>query len=500
MEEVQAVQEESSDSTEGLKNKKKILVWSGIGSFVTALAAGLFFFFSDNVGSSGEASDGDYFTKPIEESNRFDKGATIVAALLGEVSVTDPSGVDGNSSGKRSARDGEVLLPGSLIETGSESEVVLLFSNGHLTTLGSDTKMSVDAFVQEEFDGSEDKLGELKQEVSPSRMKLDLDFGEMIIDVKKLNKESSLVITTEVGVVGIRGTQFGVTSENGSVAVSVLEGLVEFLDEKKVVHAVEQEKRLEAEKGEEPEIVALSNEDKERMEAVISEAIRRTKDLNLADLAKSELRTTFITIDNTPQGQKFYSGQLKNELMEIDLNEIEQAVRKREGWQVVLRVHPRVTHALVLDAMRQIGNGGKPGFIYRPWLDLENKSGQQDRESLADVNGSYLIELPGRPPSLELNPMPRLQLRIGDNGKVYINGSEIEDGTDSSMPDLVRTLKAQKGMRDQLISSGARTKQEAELKIQIESSGIAYASASINVLNACTQAGVQKVTFFLGQL
>ena len=286
VEEVQAVQEESSDSTEGSKNKRKILVWSGIGSFVTALAVGLFFFFSDNGGSSGEGSDGDYFTKPIEESNRFQKGATIVAALLGEVSVTDPSSVDGNSSGKRSAREGEVLLPGSLIETGSESEVILLFSNGHLTTLGSDAKMSVDAFVQEELDGSEDKVGELKGEVSPSRMKLDLDFGEMIIDVKKLNKESSLVITTEVGVVGIRGTQFGVTSKDGSVAVSVLEGLVEFLDEKKVVHAVEQEKRLEAEKGEEPEIVALSNEDRKRMEAAISEAIRKTKDLTLADLAK----------------------------------------------------------------------------------------------------------------------------------------------------------------------------------------------------------------------
>jgi biopolymer transport protein ExbD len=499
-EEVQTVQEEAYDSAEGSKSKRKILVWSGIGSFVTALAVGLFFFFSDNGGSSGEGNDEDYFTKPIEESNRFQKGATIVAALLGEVSVTDPSSVDGNSSGKRSAREGEVLLPGSLIETGSESEVVLLFSNGHLTTLGSDSKMSVDAFVQEEFDGSEEKVGELKREVSPSRMKLDLDFGEMIVDVKKLNKESSLVITTNVGIVGIRGTRFGVSSEKGSVAVSVLEGLVEFLDEKKVVHALEQEKRLEAEKGEEPELVALANEEKERMEATILEAIRKTKDLTLADLAKSELRTTFITIDNTPQGQKFYSGQLENELMEIDLNEIEQAVRKREGWQVVLRVHPRVTHSLALDVMRQIGNGGKPGFIYRPWLDPENKSGQQDRESLADVNGSYLIELPGRPPSLELNPMPRLQLRIGDYGKVYINGSEIEDGTDSSMPDLIRTLKAQKGMRDQLISSGARTKQEAELKIQIESSGIANASASINVLNACAQAGVQKVTFFPGQL
>ena len=37
------------------------------------------------------------------------------------------------------------------------------------------------------------------------------------------------------------------------------------------------------------------------------------------------------------------------------------------------------------------------------------------------------------------------------------------------MPDLVSNLKVQKGMRDQLISSGAKTKAEAELKVQIES-------------------------------
>jgi len=50
-------------------------------------------------------------------------------------------------------------------------------------------------------------------------------------------------------------------------------------------------------------------------------------------------------------------------------------------------------------------------------------------------------------------------------------------------------------MRDQLISSGTKTKAEAELKVQIESSGIAEHQASISVLNACSEAGVQKVTF-----
>ena len=74
--------------------------------------------------------------------------------------------------------------------------------------------------------------------------------------------------------------------------------------------------------------------------------------------------------------------------------------------------------------------------------------------------------------------------------KYYLNGSEIEDGFDFKMPDLVANLKTQKGMRDQLISSGAKSKEEAELKVEIESSGIAEHQAAISVLNACSSAGV----------
>ena len=105
------------------------------------------------------------------------------------------------------------------------------------------------------------------------------------------------------------------------------------------------------------------------------------------------------------------------------------------------------------------------------------------------------IQLPGKPQSSDVNPMEMVKVRIGDEGEVYLNGSEIEDGLDYEMPDLVGNLKQQKGMRDQLISSGTKTKAEAELKVQIESSGIAEHQASISVLNACSEAGVQKVTF-----
>ena len=105
------------------------------------------------------------------------------------------------------------------------------------------------------------------------------------------------------------------------------------------------------------------------------------------------------------------------------------------------------------------------------------------------------IQLPGKPQSSDITPMDMLKVRIGDEGEVYLNGSEIEDGFDLLMPDLVANLKTQKGMRDQLINSGAKSKEEAELKVEIESSGIAEHQAAVSVLNACSSAGINKVTF-----
>jgi len=223
----------------------------------------------------------------------------------------------------------------------------------------------------------------------------------------------------------------------------------------------------------------------------------RQKQEELRERKIRELQTTFISIEETPRGQKFYWGVLENELIQIDLSQIISCAKKNPEWKVVLRVDPKVTHAEVLDAMKEIGNGGMPGFIYRPWLDSENKDRLNDRESVANAEGSYHIKLPGIPSSFELNAMPRLKLRIGDLGKVYINGSEIEDGTNSSMPDLVANLKAQKGMRDQLIASG-RPRETTELRVFIDSSGIAEASSGFNVLNACAKAGVQEFAFFPG--
>ena len=46
------------------------------------------------------------------------------------------------------------------------------------------------------------------------------------------------------------------------------------------------------------------------------------------------------------------------------------------------------------------------------------------------------IQLPGKPQSSDITPMDMLNVKIGDTGEVYLNGSEIEDGLDFEMPDF----------------------------------------------------------------
>ena len=59
---------------------------------------------------------------------------------------------------------------------------------------------------------------------------LDLEIGDLVVDVKKLNKDSSFMVESQLGVAGIRGTQFGMSVDSKSTELAVLEGKVGFKD------------------------------------------------------------------------------------------------------------------------------------------------------------------------------------------------------------------------------------------------------------------------------
>jgi hypothetical protein len=111
---------------------------------------------------------------------------------------------------------------------------VLVFSNGATVSLGPDTRLSIDKFLQDPFSQSV-KIEELSTEPpgSTSVTSLKLVRGEMVSNVKKLNKAggSTFTVQTPVGAAGIRGTTFEIFFKPGedtaSFGLRMVEGVIE---------------------------------------------------------------------------------------------------------------------------------------------------------------------------------------------------------------------------------------------------------------------------------
>jgi hypothetical protein len=104
-------------------------------------------------------------------------------------------------------KDGDILTEHDTVTTGKGASVVLVFMNGSSIKLGADSRLAIDEFKMDPL--AEDiNPGSLQAEPSVSKTTLNLAYGEMVGDVKKLNTSSSYSIKTPVGAAGIRGTIF----------------------------------------------------------------------------------------------------------------------------------------------------------------------------------------------------------------------------------------------------------------------------------------------------
>jgi hypothetical protein len=125
---------------------------------------------------------------------------------------------------------GSQLTEADTVTTGKDSSVVLVFMNGSSVKLGAESRLAIDEFKMDPF--AEDiEPSKLKNEPSVSKTSLNLSYGEMVGDVKKLNTSSSYSIKTPVGAAGIRGTIYRIVfrpSSDGKAffTVSTAEGLV----------------------------------------------------------------------------------------------------------------------------------------------------------------------------------------------------------------------------------------------------------------------------------
>jgi hypothetical protein len=155
-------------------------------------------------------------------------GAIKVAKVVGEVYVVDAS------SARVRLTPSALVSAGQVIETGANASVVLVFSNGALVNVRANTQLEVNQFLQDPFSGTF-SISRAVAEPSTSATRLNLRKGEVVSQVKKLNREagSSFTIETPVGAAGIRGTAFRLSfvprATAARFALTMAEGLIQFI-------------------------------------------------------------------------------------------------------------------------------------------------------------------------------------------------------------------------------------------------------------------------------
>jgi hypothetical protein len=154
-------------------------------------------------------------------------GVIKTARVSGTVTIIAADG------SQHAAAEGATIAETDTVVTGANSGVVLVFMNGSSVKLAPNSRLLVEEFKMDPLD-TNITVSKLTKEPSVSQTKLNLAYGDMVGDVKKLNKSSTYGIKTPVGAAGIRGTTFRIVftlNANGTAAsfsLQTSEGLVVF--------------------------------------------------------------------------------------------------------------------------------------------------------------------------------------------------------------------------------------------------------------------------------
>jgi formylglycine-generating enzyme required for sulfatase activity len=224
--------------------------------------------------------------KPFEGK---ENGAAIVTSITGDVFVVI------QNFGRYSDKDpdprpvivGESIGPGSTLITGKSSRADLLLTNGTLAHLQENTRVVLNSLYQKKFRGSKVKANELEKEVSPSRTFLNLVQGELVVEVRKLNNESSFLIKTPLSHAGIRGTQFKLSAKASSSELAVLEGKVDFLDTKQDTQSVESGQKSSSMPNETAKLESLSVQEQDEINQIVSKTRQAAASVDLNRLANT---------------------------------------------------------------------------------------------------------------------------------------------------------------------------------------------------------------------
>lgn len=156
-------------------------------------------------------------------------GSIVLSRVEGTVSVQEKA-----TTTVTPATNGLSISEGFVVRTGTESRVILVFSNGSTINLGADSELDIETFLQDPFE-SELRLADMTDEPSTSTTRINLTRGEVVGNVKKLNTAggSSFTVQTPAGAAGIRGTTFRIVFRptgdgRANFSLTMLEGDISF--------------------------------------------------------------------------------------------------------------------------------------------------------------------------------------------------------------------------------------------------------------------------------
>ena len=232
-----------------------------------------------------------FFKKPSVSFEGDLKGAIIATAIKGKVEVIDPPReISYGKIGRlpsRIIKKGTIIDPLSIIKTGNDSSVSLLFTNGSIGNLNENSSMMLKDIWQSEIRPSNRPVNEQVEEVSPSRIHLKLELGDLVVKVKKLSRSSNFRIDTSLGVAGIRGTSFRISSTPQENRLSVTEGLVEFLDDELQVSRVSQSRQLASAKKSESLLTPISKENEAKINQGLDFSKKNAASFTINELMKA---------------------------------------------------------------------------------------------------------------------------------------------------------------------------------------------------------------------
>ena len=155
--------------------------------------------------------------KAIPSGKNIIGGKVIIASIVPPVEALDLK--NNKKFTNEELKVGDIFGEGTHLKIGPGGKAVLLFSNGNVATIMEKTNFIISEY---KINNHIDKSKETKN----SYTLLDLKYGDLVVDVKKLNKDSSFELLSSLGVAGVRGTQFKIKLDKSQNSISTSEIIV----------------------------------------------------------------------------------------------------------------------------------------------------------------------------------------------------------------------------------------------------------------------------------